>query len=594
MKTKLPFFFAAVICFIFLSFHSLSGDISYEVVYSGIEEGKVKEALEATSQLQQYTSRIPISQTALKRRAEADIDNLIKTLHALAYYSAKIELSIDTATQPTIVNFKVDTGPIYPLVDFKIHNVGTTEASFPFEAIVLTDLGIKLGAPAYPKQILVAEELLLKSAADKGFPQFSIVNREVIADLEKNELSVILYVDSGVHAYFGQTTISGHSTVKEEFLRKKIAWQEGSSFNIQDIAKTQEALEKSGLFSSATISYLPPRPGEVGVPIEVQLIEAKQRSIAAGLSYTTQRGVGLGMEWEHRNMFGMGQRLNASTNIWEKSQEAKFSYLLPDFGQVDQNLIWQGALEHEVMKGYTESSLSLQGIIERKVSNQLKISYGLGYKSIMTTHSDNNGSFHLLRMPLQLRWSTANSLLDPTTGHSVNLKITPTAQIVSPHFIYCPTTLTGSYYHPLTEDQRVVFAIKGSVGSIMGAPRHEIPPSERFYAGGENSLRGYCYQTVSPLDSEGKPIGGRSLMTLSLETRFRLTDTIGLVGFYDVGNVYNSPVPQFNHKQLQSVGVGVRYHTPVGPIRVDLAVPLDRRKNLDNSFQIYMSIGQSF
>lgn len=139
-----------------------------------------------------------------------------------------------------------------------------------------------------------------------------------------------------------------------------------------------------------------------------------------------------------------------------------------------------------------------------------------------------------------------------------------------------------------------MLAAKVNLATIQGAGRHTIPPSERLYAGSESTLRGYNYYTVSPLDKKDDPIGGRSLMIYTVEGRWRASEKWGGVLFYDVGNVYSSPLPQFDKKMLQSVGIGIRYYTPVGPLRLDIAYPLKRRKHVDNSFQVYFSVGQSF
>jgi Outer membrane protein len=138
-----------------------------------------------------------------------------------------------------------------------------------------------------------------------------------------------------------------------------------------------------------------------------------------------------------------------------------------------------------------------------------------------------------------------------------------------------------------------VLAGKAHIGSIYGSRRITIPPPERFYAGSQCLLRGYKYMTVSPLDGDNKPIGGRSIMVYSLETRFKV-NSFGWSFFYEVGNVYTQIFPQFFDKQRQSLGVGFHYYTQVGPLRLDLAFPLDPRKGIDKPFQFYISIGQSF
>jgi translocation and assembly module TamA len=145
----------------------------------------------------------------------------------------------------------------------------------------------------------------------------------------------------------------------------------------------------------------------------------------------------------------------------------------------------------------------------------------------------------------------------------------------------------------LTPDKRHVFAAKLMWGTIIGASRHDIPPPDRLFAGSENTLRGYRYMTVSPLGCDDKPLGGRSLFIYSLELRNRIGKNFGLVWFYDIGNVYKDFYPEFKKGMLQSVGLGLRYYTPIGPLRLDIAFPLNKR-HIDNRLEAYFSIGQSF
>ena len=173
------------------------------------------------------------------------------------------------------------------------------------------------------------------------------------------------------------------------------------------------------------------------------------------------------------------------------------------------------------------------------------------------------------------------------------MKAIPTYRFNRNEFFYTILEGIGSSYYPIDWLLPQVLAYKIHIGSIVGPSTMTIPPPERFYAGSDCTLRGYKYLTVSPLNHEGKPIGGRSLAIFSAEHRIRLTPEIGFVSFYDVGNVYDQSLPRLDQKQLQSIGVGFRYYTPVGPLRADIAFPLNKRP-IDNNFQIYLSIGQSF
>lgn len=566
----------------------------YKVDFSGINDPDALTLLKSISKTVEMEETPPSTNAGLKRRAEADIPILIQALHSLAYYNAKVEVEIDFETQPSIVAFKIETGPIYPLSSFEIVpadplNPGT----FPYNEIDLEDLGITLGQPAFPKNILEAEELLILRMEKLGYPLAKVENREVIADQATHTIHVILHVSSESLCYFGGVTFKGHERVSPQFFEKKIAWSQGDVYDPYKVERTQNALETSGLFSSISITHGPNVTDEGLVPIEIEVLESKHRSIGAGVGYSTDNGFGVLGEWEHRNISGRGEKISIKTLIAQRLQEGTVAYVIPDFCRPKQDLIWLTEFQRQTTKGYHASSYSFSGIIERQVSDHTRFSYAGMFKRLRETRSDNNGSFNLIKAPFQLRWTNTNNILDPTQGRSFNIKIVPSLQIHKPQFAYCINTITGSIYIPLRSDERLIFAAKATLGSIFGEKRHTIPPSERFYAGNENLLRGYHYMTVSPLNHH-EPIGGRSMMIYSLEARLRATETFGWVLFYDFGNVYENYLPQFDKKILQSAGFGLRYNTPVGPIRLDFAVPLYRRRHIDESFQFYLSIGQAF
>jgi len=572
--------------------------LEYTVQFEGVTDESMHNLLEETSQLATLQNLSASTAAALQRRADKDISNLLKALHSQAYYEAKVKTSINFNVNPAVVKIEVDAGPVYPFSSFSIvpSNDATPDqtSSYPFAAISNLDLDIDINGPALPKYIINAEDILIKRMEREGYPLAKIVKREVIADQATKSVSVILHVDSGILARFGETTITGQKRVQDIFFCRKITWQKGCIYQPEQVARTLNALEASGLFSTINISYEDEVDENGLLPMNIAVSEAKHRSIGFGLNYDTDLGPGLSAEWENRNLRGMGEKLSFVTNIWVRKKEGTLRYIKPDFCRPRQDLIWTAEAMNLATRGFEESSLSLSGVIERQWNDQIRFSYGGMFKRLRNWDSDNNGSFNLVKAPLQFMWHKTNSLLDPTNGSVALLKCTPTLQTMSPAFAYVINTLSASIYLPLRKDQRFVIAGKATFGSIWGANKHSIPPSERFYAGSDNLLRGYRYLSVSPLNCDNKPIGGRSMMIYSLEARMRLTETIGFVTFWDIGNVYAEPYPQFDHKQLQSVGVGARYHTPVGPLRLDIAFPLNPRKHIDNRFQIYFSIGQAF
>ena len=153
--------------------------------------------------------------------------------------------------------------------------------------------------------------------------------------------------------------------------------------------------------------------------------------------------------------------------------------------------------------------------------------------------------------------------------------------------------LSGSTYWALGAEQRAILAGKLALGSLDGAPLAQLPADQRIYAGGGGSLRPYGWQLAGPLASNEKPIGGRSSLVLNLEARVRVTENIGIVPFVDAGSYYESPVPQLGRTLLYGVGLGLRYYTAFGPLRLDLATPLHKR-SADLPIQVYISLGQAF
>lgn len=587
------------ILFLFLLFTNTiictEADYAYRVEFIGVDDQETKTLLTEESQLLSLVDTPPLTSAGLQRRIDDDIIVLLKALQSEAYYNATIKAVVDRSTCPIIVKLNIDTGPIYTFSSFTVTPDGETKDCCDVCcSITLQDIGIDLESPAYPAAIIEAEEDILSLLEKKGYPLAKLTKREVFADITNETVSVNIILDCGPQAYFGDTDICGNDDLLPVFFCRKIAWRKGALYHPQAVQRTLSALELSGLFSSINITHGDTVDEDGNLPMHIVIKEAKHRSVGFGVGYDTDLGPGVNAEWEHRNISGTGDKLSLVANLWQIKQQGYIRYVQPDFLCPRQDLIWAAEVEHEDVKAFREASFSLSAIIERQLNDRLRISYGTMFTRLRNTHSDNNRTFSLVKLPLQLFWNGANRLMDPTKGLTVHLRTTPTLQTQSPCFAYTTHLISTSAYQPLDADHRFVLAGKATFGSIWGASKHSIPPSERFYAGSDNLLRGYRYLTVSPLNEFNKPIGGRSLMVYSLEARMRVWDPFGIVLFYDLGNVHSESLPQFGHKQLQSAGVGLRYHTPVGPIRLDVAFPFNPRKGLDNSFQVYFSIGQSF
>ena len=192
-----------------------------------------------------------------------------------------------------------------------------------------------------------------------------------------------------------------------------------------------------------------------------------------------------------------------------------------------------------------------------------------------------------------MRHSTANHLLNPTEGHTIIYRVTPYSSVDQNKSFFFKQTLIGQFYFPVSKGDFFVFALRAQIGSIIGPQVNDLPLTKLFLGGSDDDLRGYRYHTVSPLNANGDVLGGRGALYLSFEPRFRPYEKIGIVPFVDIGTVSLKQYPSITDKWYKSVGIGLRYFSFFGPLRFDVAFPLDKRK-FDPRFRFYVSIGQTF
>lgn len=562
------------LAFFLLLCSALSAD-GYTVTFE-CEDKLLKKAFALHSQTLLLKDKTTPS--ALRRRAQNDKERFEELAQYYGYYSAKISFLIDGSQ----VIFRCNLGPKYLLESCRIIGIDPPK-----------ELKLKIGQPISTQGIIDAENSLLWQLKKAGYALSAITDRQCIANTELHTLAVTLHVEPGPLVHFGPSTIVGTETVLPETINKYITWKEGDLYTPTDIEKTQNHLQNTGLFSSVIISEQLADIKNNLLPITINLQESKHRSIGAGVAYTTAYGPGVKAQWENKNLRGLGDKLTFRTEIWQKYQTVLLSMTRPHFHGSDQDLIYVAEYDKLRNIAFDSRSYNLSAIVQKRVSAHTEAMTGIRLEWLHSHNFEGSNFYRLLKLPMQLKWSSANNLLDPTKGQTYNIKLTPSTNFMKSSFFYVIHTSTLSGYHSLFNN-RLTLAAKVVFANIMGAPRNTIPPPDRFYGGSENVMRGFRAYTISPLHDKRIPIGGRSMLAGSLELRLRTAGDLGYVCFYDVGNVYKRNVPELNIHQYHSVGIGLRYATPIGPLRFDVAVPINRRHNIDPSFQIYFSIGQSF
>lgn len=586
------------------------GNIDYSVEFLGLDDPEIIEHLEQVSDLKKRKEQRPATLTALRHRANEDLHQMAKVLQGLGYYDAEITADFEEESDRMRVLLLIDPGVRYTLASFDVLSVIEREppyedmGSWPLQAdaqVDLTlfsseDLGVCLGEAAIAKTVLNAEERIVFLLSNEGYPYAVVHERAALADQATKELRVSVYVNSGPRLNFGSTTLLGLSTVNPWIVERRIAWNEGDLYSRKVVEETQKAILKTQLFGLVDIRMAPlEQLDNEYVDMEIELKESKHRTVGFGGGFQTNRGLGGNAIWEHRNLRGLGERLTARGALQKLHNLGELSYRKPDFLCLNQDMIAYLAGEYEQTESYTERELGIGLRIERTCGDCLSFWAGGALKQQRVREYAGPRTDHtLVSFPVGFRYTETDDLLNPTRGFTVLGRTTPFMSVSDTEVSWVSHELIVTAYYPLTCSPKLILAGKGHWAVLWGASRLDVPAPERIHAGSANNLRGYGYRSVSPLTSQRIPQGGRSLMTYSLEGRLRSTEDLELVTFFDIGNVYEEPFPQFSDKYLKSVGLGVRYHTPIGPLRADIAFPLDRRAGVDDGHEIYLSIGQAF
>jgi translocation and assembly module TamA len=334
--------------------------------------------------------------------------------------------------------------------------------------------------------------------------------------------------------------------------------------------------------------------GEDGrIGIKIDLGERRPRSIGGGVYYDSSLGPGVRAFWEHRNLFGEGERFHVEGRLGLNQMATLAEFLRPDFVIPDLDLRSQVSLSEEQSDAYDDRrATAFTGVIRRF---DPILTGGAGFEFQQAHVRDDRGpeDYTVLDLPIFLRRDDTDDLLNPTRGTRLGLTVTPYHSIDGTDLNFVGIRGTASGYQRLGEDDRFVLAGFGNVGSLDGVSLGDLPRDLRLYAGGGGSVRGYGYQQAGPLDARNDPRGGLSSLETGIELRTKITDTIGFVTFFEGGSVFDTSYPDPSEGLFWGAGAGIRYYSPVGPIRFDIAFPLDKRKS-DDPFQFYISLGQAF
>jgi translocation and assembly module TamA len=582
----------------------------YAVTIETTGDSAIDSTLGESAQLVTLHDKVPVPPFALIARARSDIPRLQTALDSFGYYLNNVSITIggrtladsqlppwlDSVPPNTSVDVKVavDKGPLFHLGKIEIQ--GTIPES------TRQALGIRSGDVAIAANVLDARTRLLDALQEDGYALAGVEAPIVHADDGHRLLDVTYEAHAGPQVEIGTISFKGLKDVNEEFARRVLTIKTGDRYRPSAIEKARRALVAQGVFSGVNVRAADHLSADGRLPLTFDVEERKRHAVTIAGTYSTDLGISLSTTWSHRNLFGSAEQLNltaAGTGLGTSTTGVGYNlsaqFIKPLFLRPDQTLELDLSGIKENLEAYDQTAQTLAGFLRRRFSEQWSASAGLSLTHDDVSQQGVDRIYELLAAPLTASYDTtgiADIPLDPTGGVRASLVVTPTRSFGGTDVGFFVLQISGSTYFDLAGNGRSVLALRGLAATILGASANDLPPDQRLYAGGSGTVRGFAYQSIGPQFADGNPEGAKSVDAATLEFRQRIGEDWGGAAFVDAGQASAAGAP-FTGTVEVGAGLGARYYTSIGVLRLDLAVPLTHIDGGD-TFEIYAGLGQAF
>jgi translocation and assembly module TamA len=620
----------------------------YRVELASTGNGALDSTLKATSQLIALRTSAPVDPFGLIARARGDLDRLKTVLESFGYYESSVSITInglpldapqlgDTLSAlphgtDARGHISVNLGALYHLGSVRIDGAVPDFGH--------SSLGLSPGQPAVAAEVLAGGARLLTALENHGYAFAKVDPPVAYEDVDQHLLNLSFHVVTGPQVQIGEIRFEGLKRVNERLVRRRLLLHTGEPYSALAVEHARKDLLTLGVFAAVSVR-LGDAPDAAGrVPVTFQMSERRRHAVSLSGGYSSDLGGSAGVSWSDRNVRGNAEQLKLSATVINLGGTAttgigydtSAKYIIPEFAHRDQSLQFAVGAIKQSLQAYQQQAVTSGITLSRKLSSVWTSSVGVSAVREKVTQEGITQHYTLFALPLGILYDStdlSSPLLDPTHGLRASLTFAPTFPSGGQHSdTFFATQLSVADYLDIgrlfgSEPGRSVLALRALLATAIGATTSveeipgepavrvpDLPPDQRFYAGGSGTVRGYRYQSIGPEFADGNPVGGTALTALNAEFRQRLGTSFGMALFVDAGDVGEklSPLsglvhggrcsslePSQNSTSCWAVGVGggVRYYTPIGALRFDLAVPTFRRPN-DDRFEVYIGIGQAF
>lgn len=550
---------------------------------------------------------------------DADLLRLKKFYFDRGFLACEVrvaEVQEDTEKQTVRIVIALDEGQPTRVTTVALE--GTIPPTLPTTAELLAALPLRPERPINKEDFDRSKALLLTRLHDAGYARAQVIPRTEV-DAEQHTAAVTFTLEPGSETVFGRIDIKGEQQVEEQAIRRQLTIHEGQRVSDKNLNAAADAIYSLGMFQAVTPRVLNPEAAGEPLDVEFEVIERKPHALQFGIGYSTTEGFRTQAEWTHRNLFAGAQQLTLLARVAAIEQKGELKLRLPYFlaprTSFTQTLFARNEQEigaspggsifgtsGEAQPAFDLFSFGMESRVEHRFTDILTGVVGLNFSrndfsnvdptSLTALEQELAEDNTLFVQFVELQRNTSDSILNPSRGTVLRGRMEHSTTALISDVSFVKLLLEARHYLPLS--QRVLFATRLKLGGIEPyGSSTEVPFNVRFFAGGPGSVRGFALNRLGPRNQDGDPIGGMSLIEGSFEVRFPLFGDFGAVLFLDFGNVFLSSFTYRLGDLRYAVGPGLRYNTPVGPVRLDVGIIVDRRADEDFG-RIEFSIGQAF
>ena len=491
-----------------------------------------------------------VSPATLVARARTDAGRLAAAMHSLGHYAGETTITIAgrdiedpalpdaldawPAAQEVPVTLAPKPGPVFKLRHVKLDGDAAGQT-----------LDLQEGSPAIAGNVLGAGVTLQNSLLAKGYALAKVGSPIADVDLAAEALDVTYPVQAGPRVSIGRITVTGLTGLEESYIRRRLSLQSGTVYDPVALDAARSDLARVPAIASVRLNPGTAVDPDGTLPVELAIAERQRHAVSVSAAYSTDQGGNVTVGWTDRNLLGRAEVLALSAGLTQlgasaarqPGYKAAALYTIPDWLRRDQSLSFTALAIRETLDAYDRTALIAGTTLSRQLSTHWTGSVGLFGERARFVQDKTGRDYTLIQLPIGLHYDSTNSLTDASTGTRADTTVTPTESLGKRNAQFTIVQLGGAQFFDLASPGRSVLALRALVGTVQGATTFDIPPDQRFYAGGSATVRGYRFQSVSPRLRNNKPAGGTSIAAGTVELRQRFGESFGAALFVDTGEV---------------------------------------------------------